>query len=110
LEKSFSSQKNNINPLGRITSSTSFFQQNVLRFTPQRRGMFIQTQNTPNPDSLKFLPGIPVLAAEGENDTALPSTVDFPNAKSAFSSPLAKALFKIEGVKGKILMYYLTLF
>jgi NFU1 iron-sulfur cluster scaffold homolog, mitochondrial len=54
--------------------------------------MFIQTQDTPNPDSLKFLPGQKVL----EKGT----TRDFPNQMSAMSSPLAKLLFRIEGVKG----------
>lgn len=44
------------------------------------RSMFIQTQETPNPDSLKFLPGIDVLGKG--------STMDFPTATSAFCSPL----------------------
>ena len=54
--------------------------------------MYIKTQNTPNPDSLKFLPEQPVM---GEGKTA-----DFPNARSAQSSPLAKTIFKLDGVKG----------
>lgn len=53
--------------------------------------MFVQTQDTPNPNSLKFIPGIPVL---GEG-----CTKDFPSAKDAYCSPLAKMLFRIEGVK-----------
>lgn len=53
--------------------------------------MFIQTQDTPNPNSLKFIPGVSVL---GEG-----CTKDFPSAKDAFCSPLAKMLFRIEGVK-----------
>ncbi|XP_012231761.1 NFU1 iron-sulfur cluster scaffold homolog, mitochondrial-like [Linepithema humile] len=57
----------------------------------QRRNMFIQTQDTPNPNSLKFIPGVPVLG-EGR-------TKDFPSAKDAFCSPLAKMLFRVEGVK-----------
>jgi len=55
------------------------------------RSMFIQTQETPNPQSLKFLPGTEVL----EN-----GTLDFPTATSAYCSPLAKLLFRIDGVKG----------
>ncbi|CRL07370.1 CLUMA_CG020348, isoform A [Clunio marinus] len=55
------------------------------------RTMFIQTQDTPNPDSLKFLPGIEVL---GKGNTR-----DFPNATAALSSPLAKLIFRIEGVQ-----------
>ncbi|XP_018048791.1 PREDICTED: NFU1 iron-sulfur cluster scaffold homolog, mitochondrial-like [Atta colombica] len=57
----------------------------------QRRSMFIQTQDTPNPNSLKFIPGVSVL---GEG-----CTKDFPSAKDAYCSPLAKMLFRIEGVK-----------
>lgn len=53
--------------------------------------MFIQTQDTPNPNSLKFIPGVPVL---GEG-----CTKDFPSAKDAYCSSLAKMLFRIEGVK-----------
>ncbi|GAB0098749.1 NFU1 iron-sulfur cluster scaffold homolog, mitochondrial [Sergentomyia squamirostris] len=55
------------------------------------RGMFIQTQETPNPDSLKFLPGRDVLGAG--------NTMDFPTMSTASGSPLAKLLFRIEGVK-----------
>lgn len=54
--------------------------------------MFVQTQETPNPNSLKFLPGVQVLEPG--------QTMDFPNAQAAFCSPLAKLLFRIEGVRG----------
>ena len=50
--------------------------------------MFIQTQATPNPLSLMFFPGKPVM--EG-------GSADFPNARAAMNSPLAKALFGIDG-------------
>lgn len=53
--------------------------------------MFIQTQDTPNPDSLKFLPGVDVL---GQG-----STLDFPTGSSAHCSPLAKLIFRIDGVR-----------
>lgn len=53
--------------------------------------MFIQTQDTPNPNSLKFLPGRSVLE-QGQ-------TMDFPDGQSTYCSPLAKQLFRIEGVK-----------
>ncbi|KAH8411614.1 hypothetical protein KR215_007301 [Drosophila sulfurigaster] len=56
-----------------------------------KRNMFIQTQDTPNPDSLKFLPGIEVLGKG--------NTYDFPSATTAHSSPLAKLLFRVEGVR-----------
>mmetsp|Transcript_10272 Transcript_10272/g.22035 ORF Transcript_10272/g.22035 Transcript_10272/m.22035 type:complete len:310 (-) Transcript_10272:367-1296(-) len=55
----------------------------------QRRGMFIQTQPTPNPQSLMFQPGKPVM----ENGIH-----EFPNARAGMSSPLAKRLFTIDGV------------
>uniref|UniRef100_A0A0K8TTC9 NFU1 iron-sulfur cluster scaffold homolog, mitochondrial n=1 Tax=Tabanus bromius TaxID=304241 RepID=A0A0K8TTC9_TABBR len=55
------------------------------------RSMFIQTQDTPNPDSLKFLPGVDVLEKG--------NTMDFPNSSNAHCSPLAKLLFRVEGVR-----------
>ncbi|XP_012252865.2 NFU1 iron-sulfur cluster scaffold homolog, mitochondrial-like [Athalia rosae] len=57
----------------------------------QKRNMFIQTQDTPNPNSLKFIPGVPVLEPG--------QTLDFPTGTDAYCSPLAKMLFRIEGVK-----------
>ena len=56
--------------------------------------MFIQTESTPNPATLKFLPGHTVL----QNGTA-----DFPNISSSEKSPLAKRIFNIEGVSGVFL-------
>ena len=56
--------------------------------------MYIQTEQTPNPATLKFLPGRSVLA-EG--------TADFPNAESAAGSPLAQRLFAVDGVAGVFL-------
>jgi NFU1 iron-sulfur cluster scaffold homolog, mitochondrial len=53
--------------------------------------MFIQTESTPNPATLKFLPGREVM---GEGAVA-----DFPDAASAKRSPLANALFAIRDVK-----------
>src|ERR1700744_1644575 len=47
--------------------------------------MFIQTESTPNPATLKFLPGRSVM---GEGAVA-----DFPSVETAGRSPLAKALF-----------------
>ncbi len=51
--------------------------------------MFIQTEATPNPEVLKFLPGKPVL---GEG------TRDFRSVEEAAVSPLAAELFTLEGV------------
>lgn len=52
--------------------------------------MFIQTEPTPNPDTLKFLPGQAVTGATGPYDFA---TID-----EAGTSPLAQALFQVQGV------------
>jgi Fe-S cluster biogenesis protein NfuA len=56
--------------------------------------MFIQTEATPNPATLKFLPGKPVLGS---------GTKDFRNAEAAAVSPLAAALFSVSGVTGVFL-------
>jgi Fe-S cluster biogenesis protein NfuA len=53
--------------------------------------MFIQTETTPNPATLKFLPGRTVLA-EG--------TLDMRDKEAAARSPLATRLFEIDGVAG----------
>ena len=53
-----------------------------LYFLLTARSMFIQTQDTPNPNSLKFIPGVPVLDQGG--------TIDFPSARTAHNSPLAR--------------------
>ena len=50
----------------------------------------MQTQQTPNQDSLQFLPGREVLPG---------STAEFRNYKEAQRSPLALKLFRLEGVK-----------
>lgn len=52
--------------------------------------MFIQTQDTPNPSTVKFLPGRDIL----ETDHA----VEFSSSTDTASSPLAQRLFKITGV------------
>jgi Fe-S cluster biogenesis protein NfuA len=56
--------------------------------------MFIQTEATPNPATLKFLPGMPVLER---------GTADFPDEETAARSPLAQRLFAVEGVSGVFL-------
>lgn len=53
--------------------------------------MFIQTESTPNPATLKFLPGKPVLEA---------GTLDMPTKAAAAQSPLAEKLFDIPNVGG----------
>jgi Fe-S cluster biogenesis protein NfuA len=56
--------------------------------------MFIQTEATPNPATLKFIPGKSVLSD---------GTADFRTAGDATHSPLATRLFEISGVNGVFL-------
>ena len=55
------------------------------------KSMFIQTERTPNPATLKFLPGEAVMST---------GTADFRDVESAERSPLARRLFQVEGVTG----------
>jgi Fe-S cluster biogenesis protein NfuA len=52
--------------------------------------MFIETEQTPNPATLKFLPGRVVMDA---------GTADFASSAEAVRSPLAERLFQVEGVQ-----------
>lgn len=52
--------------------------------------MFIETEGTPNPATLKFLPGRDVVGGRG--------TADFISAEAAIRSPLATRLFELAGV------------
>jgi Fe-S cluster biogenesis protein NfuA len=56
--------------------------------------MFIQTETTPNPATLKFLPGRSVLDS---------GTAHFVTAADAARSPLAERLFAVPGVEGVFL-------
>ena len=56
--------------------------------------MFIETEQTPNPATLKFLPGRSVMGA---------GTADFTSAEAAERSPLAQRLFQVEGIGGVFL-------
>lgn len=58
--------------------------------------MFIQTEATPNPATLKFLPGKVVMET---------GTAEFRDAESATASPLAVRLFDIPGVTGVFFGY-----
>jgi len=53
--------------------------------------MFIQTAQTPNPATLKFLPGCTVMAK---------GTANFPDPAAASASPLAERLFSLPQVGG----------
>lgn len=58
--------------------------------------MFIQTENTPNPETIKFLPGCDVLIGE-------PLTFERDDVVGIKRSPLAGALFGVEGVQSVFL-------
>ena len=53
--------------------------------------MFIQTEPTPNPNVLKFLPG---------REVSPTAALEYRNIDEATASPLAEALFELEGVDG----------
>lgn len=53
--------------------------------------MFIQTEQTPNPATLKFLPGRPVMES---------GVADFTDPEAAAQSPLARHLFELGGITG----------
>lgn len=59
--------------------------------SPQMQSMLIETEITPNPATLKFLPGQPVMAS---------GTRDFADPEEAEASPLAAALFSLGDVTG----------
>jgi len=52
--------------------------------------MFIQTENTPNPATVKFIPGVPVMES---------GVAEFMDEGTAKKSPLATRIFAINGVK-----------
>ena len=52
--------------------------------------MFIETEDTPNPATLKFIPG--------GRDVMGTGTADFTSAETAARSPLAASLFALDGV------------
>lgn len=85
-----------------VTSSSSMnvpcinHQSNPLQHI-QKRTMFIQTASTPNPESIKFLPGRQI---SDENGEAVQGFYVTATEKDEISkSPLCQEIFKIEGVK-----------
>ena len=56
--------------------------------------MFIQTEETPNPAALKFIPGVDVMGT---------GNAEFNSEEEAKNSPLAKCLFNIDGVQSVFL-------
>jgi Fe-S cluster biogenesis protein NfuA len=85
------------------TTTTPLLKKSALRLRPsaqsvQTRSLFIQTENTPNPESIKFLPGRDVLTEEqGEDNKGYYATIS--DKDEIARSPLAKEIFKVDGVK-----------
>ena len=79
--------------LGRIMQSeyTAKRHRGVALKTSAARSMFVQTETTPNEDSLKFIPG--------SNLSETGQTHEFLSSQDARTSPLASALFDISGVR-----------
>lgn len=73
-------------PSSLLSSRTGPFK---LASVGQQKSIFIQTQTTPNPLSLMFYPGKAVMEV---------GSADFPNSRAGMSSPLAKALYRIDGI------------
>jgi Fe-S cluster biogenesis protein NfuA len=62
-----------------------------MKIRPEESDMFIQTEATPNPATLKFIPGKPVLPG---------ATREYRDAAEAAESPLAQRLFSVANVAG----------
>lgn len=75
----------------RYVSVTFAYRRSATLTSPVARSMFIQTETTPNDDSLKFIPGVTVMGD---------GTAEFLDTRSSLVSPLAIRLMGIEGVKG----------
>jgi Fe-S cluster biogenesis protein NfuA len=54
--------------------------------------MFIQTETTPNPSALKFIPGVPVLPAGAQS-------MEYLDGREAHNSALARKLFAVDGIR-----------
>ena len=66
----------------------------------QKRSMFIQTATTPNPESIKFIPGRPVLGQAEDNGTTNGFYVTSNEKDEITKSPLCIELFKqVDGIK-----------
>lgn len=75
-----------------LPKTTSIFAQTI-------RSLFIQTENTPNPESIKFVPGRPVLEVDEGGEVGAGFFANKTDKGEVARSPLAKALFEVDGVK-----------
>ena len=71
---------------------TSQLENNIVKISSNRgKKMFIQTESTPNPSTLKFVPGQAVMEV---------GTADFASETAAQNSPLAQRIFQVTDVTG----------
>lgn len=94
LAYSSSNKVNNLFKHNNTDASDGYVHHGIMKkqfhFSP-KNNMFIQVEETPNPNSLKFYPGQTVLES---------GTAEFRDrVQASLKSPLAKALFRINGVK-----------
>ena len=68
-------------------------------FVQQYRSIFIDTETTPNPQSMKFIPGREILPESAGTGLYFQKG----DTKEIQKSPLAKALFAVSGIKGVFL-------
>eukprot|EP00567_Pseudictyota_dubia_P011104 CAMPEP_0197433148 /NCGR_PEP_ID=MMETSP1175-20131217/1081_1 /TAXON_ID=1003142 /ORGANISM="Triceratium dubium, Strain CCMP147" /LENGTH=280 /DNA_ID=CAMNT_0042961437 /DNA_START=244 /DNA_END=1086 /DNA_ORIENTATION=- len=71
----------------------------LLQFGQVVRSLFIQTESTPNPESIKFLPGKTVLDVEEGGEVGNGFYCTRQDKDEIARSPLAKLIFAVEGVK-----------
>ncbi|KAH8927250.1 HIRA-interacting protein 5 [Atractiella rhizophila] len=93
FNRTYSSFLVSSSPRGSLHSPYRRFQGQAGRNNNFARTLFIQTEDTPNVDSLKFIPGHPVMSAAGGG------TAEFLTPSDAIRSPLADRLLNIEGVQ-----------
>lgn len=88
-------------PSSRSPATTLLAAPVILPFSVRSRSLFMQTLDTPNPRSLKFVP------VQNEDESAgiilQDGTAEFTSYKNAQKSPLASAIFMVDGVVGVFL-------
>jgi len=84
--------------LSLVGSSSIFYRGNIIP-TNQSRSLFIQTTSTPNPESIKFLPGKPVLVSSDGKEEGAGFYATRGDRDEIARSPMCKTIFKIDGVK-----------
>jgi Fe-S cluster biogenesis protein NfuA len=94
-----SARSSNINNTSRFAAAAQspVFPSSSSAFLQQLRSIFIQTADTPNPESLKFIP-TGVTVNDNEDASGFYVTKQ-DSATEILRSPLAKSLFDVEGVK-----------